>query len=54
MSKVIAISADMNSDFEEAFKDKCPHLKIVYDYFYIVKTSIKRLSVKLEKMNNEG
>lgn len=37
MSKVVAISADMNSDFEEAFKEKCPHLKIVYDYFHIVK-----------------
>ena len=27
----------MNSDFEEAFKEKWPHLKIVYDYFHIVK-----------------
>ena len=37
MSKVEAVSSDMNSDFEEAFKEKCPHLKIVYDYFHIVK-----------------
>lgn len=37
MSKVVAVSADMNSDFESAFKEKCPHLKIVYDYFHIVK-----------------
>lgn len=37
MSKVEAVSSDMNSDFEEAFKEKCPHLKIVYDYFHLVK-----------------
>ena len=37
MSHVEAIACDMNSDFEEAFKEKCPHLKIVYDYFHIVK-----------------
>ena len=37
MSKVEAVSSDMNSDFEEAFKEKCPHLKIVYGYFHIVK-----------------
>ena len=37
MSKVEAVSSDMNSDFEEAFKEKCLHLKIVYDYFHIVK-----------------
>ena len=37
MSKVIAVACDMNSDFEEAFKEECPHLKIVYDYFHIMK-----------------
>lgn len=37
MSKVEAVSSDMNSDFEEAFYDKCPHLKVVYDHFHIVK-----------------
>lgn len=37
MNNVIAVACDMNSDFEEAFKEKCPHLKIVYDYFHIKK-----------------
>lgn len=37
MSKVEAVSADMNSDFQEAFLEKCPHIKIVYDPFHIVK-----------------
>lgn len=37
MSKVEAVSSDMNSDFEEAFLEKCPHMKVVYDHFHIVK-----------------
>lgn len=37
MSSVKAVACDMNSDFEEAFRVRCPHLKIVYDYFHIVK-----------------
>lgn len=37
MKNVKAVACDMNSDFSEAFLDKCPHLKIVYDYFHIVK-----------------
>lgn len=27
----------MNYDFEEAFLEKCPHMKVVYDLFHIVK-----------------
>lgn len=37
MKGVIAIACDMNSDFAKAFKEKCPHLKTVYDHFHIVK-----------------
>lgn len=37
MSKVEAVSSDMNSDFEEAFLEKCPYMKVVYDHFHIVK-----------------
>ena len=37
MSKVSAISADMNSNYAEAFKERCPHLDLVYDHFHIVK-----------------
>ena len=37
MSKVEAVSSDMNSDFEQAFLEKCPHMKVVYDHFHIVK-----------------
>lgn len=37
MSHVVAVACDMNSDFQEAFKEKCPHLKIVFDHFHIIK-----------------
>ena len=36
MSHVKAVSCDMNADFAKAFKEKCPHLRIVYDHFHIV------------------
>lgn len=37
MDNVEAISCDMNSDFQEAFEEKCPHIQPVFDYFHIVK-----------------
>ena len=37
MDGVEAIACDMNSDFEEAFEDKCPWIQPVFDYFHIVK-----------------
>ena len=37
MSNVEAVACDMNSDFEEAFKERYPKLYIVYDRFYIIK-----------------
>ena len=37
MSHVEAVALDMNSDFQEAFLEKCPHLRVVFDYFHIVK-----------------
>ena len=37
MKGVQAVSCDMNSDFQKAFEEKCPHLEIVFDYFHVVK-----------------
>lgn len=37
MDNVEAIACDMNSDFEEAFEEKYPHIQPVFDYFHIVK-----------------
>ena len=37
MDQVEAVACDMNSDFQEAFEKKCPHIQPVFDYFHIVK-----------------
>ena len=49
MSKVKAISADMNSDFAEAFKERCPHLDLVYDHFHIVKNFNDKVISRIRK-----
>ena len=37
MSGVEAVACDMNSDFQEAFEEKCYWIQPVFDYFHIVK-----------------
>ena len=37
MSSVKAVACDMNSDYEEALLERCPHLKIIFDFFHIKK-----------------
>jgi transposase len=37
MDGVEAVACDMNSDFQEVFEEKCPHIQVVFDYFHIVK-----------------
>ena len=37
MSKVVAVACDMNSDFQKAFQEKCPHITIVFDHFHLIK-----------------
>lgn len=37
MDHVEAVACDINSDFQEAFEEKCPHIQPVFDYFHIVK-----------------
>ncbi len=37
MQHVKAIACDMNSDFEEAFRDTYPHIQVVFDHFHIIK-----------------
>ena len=37
MQGVHAVCCDMNAGFEKAFKERCPHLAIVFDRFHIVK-----------------
>jgi transposase len=49
MSHVKAVASDMNSDFEEAFLDKCPHIAIVYDYFHIKKNFNDKVIAEVRK-----
>lgn len=37
MNHVEAVACDMNSDFEEGFVEKCPHIKIVNDHYHLIK-----------------
>ena len=37
MDGVEAVACDMNSDFQEAFEEKCSHIQVVFDYFHIIK-----------------
>lgn len=37
MDSVEAVACDMNSDFQEAFEEKCPWIQPVFDHFHIVK-----------------
>ena len=37
MAGVEAVACDMNSDFQEAFEERCPDIQIVYDHFHIIK-----------------
>lgn len=53
MKNVVAVACDMNSDFEEAFREKCPNLQIVYDYFHIVKNFNEKVIGQIRKDEQE-
>ncbi|MBQ3334247.1 MAG: ISL3 family transposase [Eubacteriaceae bacterium] len=37
MDSVEAVACDMNSDFQEAFEERCPHIQPVFDHFHLIK-----------------
>lgn len=49
MNHVEAIACDMNSDFEEAFEERCTHIQPVFDYFHIVKNMNEKLINAIRK-----
>lgn len=49
MSNVEAVACDMNSDFEESFEEKCPHIQPVFDYFHIVKNFNEKVISEVRK-----
>ena len=49
MKHVKAVACDMNSDFAEAFIERCPHLEIVFDHFHIVKNFNDKVVSEIRK-----
>ena len=49
MSSVKAVACDMNSDYEEAFLERCPHLKIIFDFFHIKKNFNDKVIAEVRK-----
>ncbi len=49
MSHVKAVACDMNSDFEEAFKEKCNHIQVVFDHFHIIKNFNDKVVSEIRK-----
>ncbi len=59
MDGVEAVACDMNSDFQEAFEERCPHIQPVFDYFHIVKNFNEKVVGAIRKdeqcrLNEEG
>ncbi|WP_268651820.1 transposase, partial [Lactobacillus delbrueckii] len=44
-----AVACDMNSDFEEAFKERYPKLDIIYDRFHIIKNFNDKVVSEIRK-----
>ena len=49
MDNVEAVACDMNSDFEEAFEEMCPHIQPVFDPFHIVKNFNEKVVSEVRK-----
>lgn len=49
MSGVVAVACDMNADFERAFKERHPHLAVVYDHFHLVKNFNEKVISEVRK-----
>lgn len=49
MENVEAIACDMNSDFQEAFEERCEWIQPVFDYFHIVKNFNEKVIGEVRK-----
>ncbi|MBR4334180.1 MAG: ISL3 family transposase [Clostridia bacterium] len=49
MAGVEAVACDMNSDFQEAFEERCPDIQIVYDHFHIIKNFNEKVISQIRK-----
>ncbi len=54
MNHVEAVAMDMNAQYDSAFREKAPHVKIVYDLFHLVKLyNDKVLTAMRRRKQNE-
>lgn len=49
MDHVEAVACDMNSDFQEAFEERCEWITIVFDHFHIVKNFNDKVISEIRK-----
>ena len=49
MDGVEAVACDMNSDFQEAFEERCPQIQVVFDHFHIVQYFNREVVDKVRK-----
>lgn len=49
MDGVEAVACDMNSDYQEVFEDRCPHIQVVFDYFHIRKNFNEKVIAEVRK-----
>ena len=49
MDGVEAVACDMNSDFQEAFEEKYPHIQPVFDHFHIIKNFNDKVISQIRK-----
>ena len=54
MDGVEAVASDMNSDFQEAFEEKCPHIQPVFDHFHIIKNFNDKVVSEVRKVITKG
>ncbi|WP_078055020.1 ISL3 family transposase [Erysipelothrix larvae] len=59
MDHVEAVACDMNSNYQEAFEEKCEHIQVVFDHFHIIKNFNDKVINEVRKdeqnrLKNEG
>ena len=59
MKGVEAVSCDMNAGFQAEFEKQCPHIRIVFDYFHIIKNFNEKVinevrKDEMERLYKEG
>jgi transposase len=49
MKGVQAVAMDMNAPYDSAFRERCPHVRIAYDFFHLVKLGNDSMLTRLRR-----